>query len=155
MADKKKKVPKKQIPKKLKEAVWNKNIGIYIGVAKCLCCNTTKNQQMSFNCGHIISEFNGGETKLNNLLPICALCNNSMYTKNIGDFMEECGFDNKQLKKLTVNEINNNEINNNEINNIEKKQIICQHCDKIFKYESYLAKHLNCKKSCIKNNDRI
>ena len=55
---------KASIPKKLKEIVWNTNIGVDKGTEKCMCCKTTEIQQMSFHCGHIISEYNGGETKL-------------------------------------------------------------------------------------------
>lgn len=47
---------------------------------------------MSFNCGHIIAEANGGEVTVSktvsNLKPICQNCNSSMGTKNMDDFMK-------------------------------------------------------------------
>ena len=82
------KVKKLQIPKKVKQLVWNTYIGEEKGVAQCLCCDTTKISQMDFTCGHIQSEANGGSTSVDNLKPICALCNSSMGTKNMNEFME-------------------------------------------------------------------
>ena len=78
---------KKAIPSTIKKLVWNTNIGEDIGKAKCVCCKSTDITQMSFNCGHVISEHNGGETKVSNLKPICQNCNSSMGTKNMNDFM--------------------------------------------------------------------
>ena len=43
---------------------------------------------MSFNCGHIIAEVNGGETNVSNLRPICQNCNSSMGITNMDDFMK-------------------------------------------------------------------
>jgi len=83
-----KKKKKKPISATMKKLVWNINIGEEIGKAKCLCCNSTDITQMSFNCGHIIAEANGGETIVSNLKPICQNCNSSMGTKNMEDFMK-------------------------------------------------------------------
>jgi hypothetical protein len=91
-ASKKKETTKKRtIPLTLKRNVWNKHIGEDIGKVLCLCCKLTHITQMNFSCGHIISEFHGGELKLNNLKPICVSCNSSMGTKNMDEFMEDCG----------------------------------------------------------------
>ena len=46
---------------------------------------------MSFHCGHIISEANGGEIKLDNLRPICHSCNSSMGTVNMDEFIIKYG----------------------------------------------------------------
>ena len=75
-------------PKTKKKLVWNTNIGEDIGKTKCLCCKSTDITQLSFNCGHIIAEANGGDTIVSNLRPICQNCNSSMGTKNMNDFME-------------------------------------------------------------------
>ena len=83
-----KRYKKKYISSTLKRLVWNKWIGEEIGKAKCTCCNITSIVQLSFHAGHIISEFNGGETIASNLKPICQNCNSSMGTKNMTDFME-------------------------------------------------------------------
>ena len=53
----------------------------------CMCCKSTDITQMSFNCGHVIAEANGGETIVSNLKPICQNCNSSMGTKNMNEFM--------------------------------------------------------------------
>jgi len=84
--DKKKK--KKPISATIKRLVWNTNIGEDIGKSKCLCCNSTDITQLSFNCGHIIAEANGGDTIVSNLKPICQNCNSSMGTKNMEEFMK-------------------------------------------------------------------
>ena len=84
----KSKIKKKTISSTIKKLVWNTNIGEEIGKAKCLCCNSTDITQISFNCGHIIAESNGGETIVSNLKPICQNCNSSMGTKNMNEFME-------------------------------------------------------------------
>ena len=86
--DKKPKTKKKSISATIKKLVWNTNIGEDIGKAKCLCCKSTDITQLSFNCGHIIAESNGGDTIVSNLRPICQNCNSSMGTKNMNDFME-------------------------------------------------------------------
>lgn len=78
---------KKSISATIKKLVWNVNIGEEIGKTKCLCCKSTDITQMSFNCGHIIAEANGGETIVSNLKPICQNCNSSMGTKNMNEFM--------------------------------------------------------------------
>jgi hypothetical protein len=82
------KTKKKTISATIKKLVWNTNIGEEIGKAKCLCCKSTDITQLSFNCGHIIAEANGGNTIVSNLKPICQNCNSSMGTKNMNDFME-------------------------------------------------------------------
>ena len=82
------KTKKKSISSTIKKLVWNTNIGEDIGKAKCLCCKSTDITQLSFNCGHIIAEANGGDTIVSNLRPICQNCNSSMGTKNMNDFME-------------------------------------------------------------------
>lgn len=92
---------KKTIPAAIKKLVWNTYIGEDIGKAKCICCKTTDITQMSFNCGHIIAEANGGELIVSNLKPICQNCNSSMGTKNMNDFMK--GF--KQKKDLVKGRI--------------------------------------------------
>jgi len=87
--DQKKEYKKKTIPKALKRMVWDKHIGEDIGKSLCKCCNLTAITQMSFHCGHILAEANGGETNIDNLLPICELCNKSMGTTNLLEFKKK------------------------------------------------------------------
>jgi hypothetical protein len=79
---------KKSISSTIKKLVWNTNIGEEKGKSKCLCCKSTEITQMSFHCGHIIAESNGGETIVSNLKPICQNCNSSMGSKNMNEFMK-------------------------------------------------------------------
>ena len=83
---------KKTIPKILKNKIWNKHIGIKIGQTKCLCCKFVYISQMNFQCGHIISEKDGGAMSVNNLKPICGPCNSSMGTMNMNEFIDKCNF---------------------------------------------------------------
>lgn len=83
---------KQSIPKKLKNIVWDTYIGNQIGQTKCLCCHTTIITMAEFDCGHVISEANGGVLSVDNLRPICRGCNLSMGTKSITEFQKICGF---------------------------------------------------------------
>jgi 5-methylcytosine-specific restriction endonuclease McrA len=87
-AKEKPKESKKKVSATLKRLVWNTSIGEEIGKTKCLCCKSTDITQMSFHCGHVIAEVNGGELIVSNLKPICQNCNSSMGTKNMNEFME-------------------------------------------------------------------
>lgn len=87
-----KKRTKKNIPASLKATVWNTYIGKEYGCYTCLCCKTAEITQLNFHCGHVISEYSGGELKLYNLRPICSKCNQSMNKKNMEQFMVENGF---------------------------------------------------------------
>ena len=78
---------KKKVSATLKRLVWNTHVGEEIGKTKCLCCKSTDITQMSFHCGHVTAEVNGGELIVSNLKPICQNCNSSMGTKNMNDFM--------------------------------------------------------------------
>ena len=84
-----KKKSKKSISKALKYKIWNKYIGSKNGEVYCISCVENKINMMNFECGHIIPESKGGETTQDNLLPICGLCNKSMATKNMNEFIKE------------------------------------------------------------------
>ena len=64
----------------------------------CVCCNIESISLANFDCGHIISEKHGGKITLDNLRPICRLCNLSMKTKNMNDFMDDYGLDVNNVK---------------------------------------------------------
>lgn len=80
---------KKNIPKVLKDQVWDKYIGETIGKAKCLCCKNNNITQKNFDAGHIIAESKNGKNAIENLRPICKQCNLSMGNKNMYDFIKE------------------------------------------------------------------
>lgn len=69
---------KKAIPKALREAMWLKRNG-RVYEAKCAttwCPN--KITVFTAQAGHNIPECKGGATTLQNLVPICSRCNQSM-----------------------------------------------------------------------------
>ena len=73
----------------LRKQVWNKYFDTQtkhvctISGCNNILDNTIKN---GWEAGHIISEFNGGCTDLNNLKPICKSCNCCMGTQNWTDY---------------------------------------------------------------------
>ena len=79
---------KKAINKGLRMQVWDK----YIGVPKqgiCLCCGRTQLDRDNFECGHVQSEYSGGNIDVDNLKPVCSTCNGGMSTMNMLDFMKQ------------------------------------------------------------------
>ena len=91
-ADKKKTkviIKKEKIPATIRNQVWSKYNNIKD--PKCWCCKTEPITRNNFECGHVISEYNKGTVHLDNLRPICSLCNKSMGTKNMIEFMEKYG----------------------------------------------------------------
>jgi hypothetical protein len=79
------------IPKKRREEVWDRWIGAHIGVKNCLLCEKNIMKQGACNgwdCGHVISAYNLGNTTTNNLRPICKGCNSSMGKRNMQDYCE-------------------------------------------------------------------
>ena len=82
-------MPKKTIPKILKDLTWAKWVGDHIAKTKCLCCGVNDIKMNSFHCGHVIAEADGGPTTVENLRPICATCNLSMRTQNMVKFKQQ------------------------------------------------------------------
>jgi 5-methylcytosine-specific restriction endonuclease McrA len=66
------------VPKPLREQVWLRTCGeVYNRKCAVTWCTNTMTP-FNFEAGHIIPESKGGETHIDNLLPICAQCNKSM-----------------------------------------------------------------------------
>ena len=86
VADKKK---RKQISKCVRREVWNRYIGEERGTHACFCCDITVMSQFLFEVGHVISVHNNGDLSIENLRPICSLCNKSMGTKDMLEFITE------------------------------------------------------------------
>ena len=78
---------KKPIPKKVKTECWDKWIGKK-RTGNCKCCGK-EIDVLNFHAGHIISEKNGGQTTISNLIPLCSPCNLSMATENCQTYMEK------------------------------------------------------------------
>jgi hypothetical protein len=84
---------KKSIAKPIRRAVWETWAGKDSGIFNCGSC-WTKISVWDFECGHIKSEKDGGSTTIDNLIPICKTCNQSMRTINVDEFrkkMKESG----------------------------------------------------------------
>jgi hypothetical protein len=79
---------KKIIPKAIKTMVWNLYIGSSIAQSTCMCCTQEKITIRDYQCGHVLSEANGGEMNISNLRPICSPCNKSMGTQHMGEFVK-------------------------------------------------------------------
>ncbi len=86
------KITKNQIPATVRNSVWNIYIGSDIKKGVCFCCRTEQIAFSNFDCGHIQARSNNGVTMLCNLRPICGLCNNSMGTANMEEFMKKFGY---------------------------------------------------------------
>lgn len=70
-----------KIPKALREQVWIQHMGrVFEGHCNVTWCKNPINA-FDFQCGHNVPESKGGKTSLDNLIPICARCNNSMGSK--------------------------------------------------------------------------
>ncbi len=80
------------IPSSLRHEVWKKYISYNNRYGKCFCCRTTVIEDSNFECGHIISNSNGGPIILKNLRPVCGQCNKSMGAMNMDEFIVLSGF---------------------------------------------------------------
>lgn len=80
---------KQKIKHAVKVKVWDKYVGDTIGKAKCFCCQNIDITQHNFHCGHVQAEACGGTLHIDNLRPICGVCNNSMGTQNLMEFKEK------------------------------------------------------------------
>lgn len=92
--DKPKKKTKEKIPATVKNSLWRTYFKENI-VGICQCCKKEQISVKNFDCGHIISEKNGGSVSIDNLKPICRLCNSSMGTMNMQEFINKYGLNKK------------------------------------------------------------
>ena len=58
-------------------------------VGKCQCCLRETITIGNFNCGHIKAHVNNGPSSLENLVPICTLCNTSMGKYDLKEFIKK------------------------------------------------------------------
>ena len=79
------------IPATVRNTIWNKYIGDK-EKAKCYCCKIEPITKGNYDCGHIISDKDGGEINIENMRPICGLCNKSMGAMNMTKFMKQYGY---------------------------------------------------------------
>lgn len=96
---------KTSIPKKLREAVWDKYIGDDIGKTKCPLCYLTDIKQggaNSWHCAHVLAEINGGQLTIENLRVICPGCNTSMGSRDLLEFASYFGKEAIERLKLDI-----------------------------------------------------
>jgi 5-methylcytosine-specific restriction endonuclease McrA len=76
---------RKSIPKPLKLNLWHKYFNKENACGNCYIC--TRDIHISdFEAGHVIPVARGGTNLIDNLRPICGICNKSMGTQNLEDF---------------------------------------------------------------------
>jgi len=75
---------KSPIPPRLRQEVWEKNIGDKFW-GNCFVCNI-RLHVMEWSCGHIQSEFKGGKMVFENMKVLCKSCNSKMGTENLLEY---------------------------------------------------------------------
>lgn len=85
-------IQRAKIPSTVRNSVWNIYIGKEHKQSFCFCCSTEPITFGNFECGHVQSRKKNGDDTVQNLRPICGLCNKSMSTNNMEEFMKNYGF---------------------------------------------------------------
>ena len=78
-------IKRKAIPKAVKSTLWNIHFTENNAKGECTVCNK-EIKITDFDAGHIIAASNGGSDNLDNLMPVCSLCNKSMGVQNMNEF---------------------------------------------------------------------
>lgn len=79
---------KEVICKTVRNVLWYIHFGD-VRTAKCKCCLVEDISISCYNVGHVIAEANSGKTSMENLLPMCMLCNTSIGKQNVNDFIKK------------------------------------------------------------------
>ena len=79
---------KEPICKTVRNVLWYIHYGD-VRTAKCKCCLVEDISLSCYHVGHVIAEANGGKTSMENLLPMCMLCNTSIGKQNVNDFIKK------------------------------------------------------------------
>jgi len=81
---------RKKISQPMREAVWRDAFGSAPSLDQiCGVCCQTHISFTNFECGHIKSVAGGGDNTVDNLRPICGLCNKSMGARHMDEYMAE------------------------------------------------------------------
>jgi hypothetical protein len=83
---------KAKIPSKVRADVWNTYQDQNMAIGKCCCCKRATIKQADFEVGHVIAEACGGTMEINNLRPICSVCNKSMGRLNMVEYVKRYGY---------------------------------------------------------------
>lgn len=121
--------------KKFRQIVWETYMDNDKYKNPCFCCEKTMIDPFSYNFGYIISNINGGDiNNIENIRPICSLCNLSIGTQNMYDYILDNFFwyQNISLEqvKMVANFLDIQNIDNDKVdkNNLIKL-IINLECD--------------------------
>ncbi len=76
----------------VRNSVWDTYVGATQIIGICACCNTELILYGNFVCRHVQPRSKNGKTTIQNLRPICGICNKSLGTHNMEDFMATYGF---------------------------------------------------------------
>lgn len=87
----KKIIKKEKIPATLRNAIWATYISPINSTGYCCCCSIEPITKANFAAGHIVAEARGGAVTLQNLRPVCTLCNSSMGKTNMNEFIAKYG----------------------------------------------------------------
>lgn len=87
-----KKSVREKIPTAVRTAVWNTYIGSDKAKGQCLVGCGNEITMPNFECGHVKSVKDGGDTTITNLRPICSQCNRSMGAMHMDDFIKKYQF---------------------------------------------------------------
>ena len=79
----------KKIPQSVRQDVWNTYIGDSVGKIKCFLCEQTDISPFQFHCSHVIPISKNGPSSVDNLRPLCSVCNQSMSTMNMIEFAQK------------------------------------------------------------------
>uniref|UniRef100_A0A6C0K6B7 HNH nuclease domain-containing protein n=1 Tax=viral metagenome TaxID=1070528 RepID=A0A6C0K6B7_9ZZZZ len=79
---------RKNIPKKVREAVWAKEFG-EATIGFCVCCKEEISSD-NWEAAHIVAHACGGKDNSTNIRPTCRTCNRSMGTENLWAFKARC-----------------------------------------------------------------
>jgi hypothetical protein len=87
------KAPRKSISQKIRNAVWKANFNKQ-DIGECFVCKTdifkkASDKLKTWNCGHIVSHHDNGETTQENMKPICFECNQRMKTGNLFEYKQK------------------------------------------------------------------
>ena len=83
---------KAKIPSKVRADVWNTYQDQNMAIGKCCCCKRATIKQADFEVGHVVAEACGGTMEINNLRPICSVCNKSMGRLNMVEYVKRYGY---------------------------------------------------------------
>lgn len=79
---------KERIPATVRNIVWVTHFQTS-KKGQCWLCKVEDISSANFECGHVVSEKNGGKPTIDNLRPICSFCNKSVGTMNMEDFKKK------------------------------------------------------------------